>query len=751
MARLICGRCGQAAAPGSTYCPQDGWLLVAPQEVTPEPALVIDAGREYQPPATSGGFLARRRLEGARDALERACRTESERRLSALEKRLGAAPESAALHRDLGLLALLEGQTERAHASLERAYALDASDLETQVNSAIALARRGQWQPALARLQSARAQSPAAPPVLFNLALVAVQARRAPLALECVAELETLWLADAALALEWRDAALSVRARALLEQHPADALRELEAVWPSVEENGWEPPANASADALNDLALAHAALGQNGVALTGFRAALEREPGHIEALGNLGVMALRAGNFEAARRALDAARHIAEAVGAPDAAIWNHLGVMRSALGQNDEALDCFARASGAQAAEFEAFFNLGRAHIAAGQPDAGLEALRRCFDLDPNNADWHTVLGAAYLLRGRAQLWPDAIKYLKRALQLDAQGRVAATNLALALMQSGSLDAAQKLLAQGQRLFPSAPENAFLAGLLALERAAGAPEPEPFWASAASHFEAAYGARPDWTAALYNAALCQFLCGLRDGASKLLDLATQRDPSLGPAYYLIGFGHAEARRDAPALSAWQTAIPYEPQNPDLHANLAALLYRRGNSEGAVSSYLTAHRLLPRDAGILSALGVVLAQRKMFHQAISVLNQSLQIDPSSPVTHSNLGLAYYLFSQVERAMDHWRTVSKLDSRYAARREEEQQRSFDDSVVQLRPLNWRARVAKMAPILPPPQTRLMVADARAYRPIIADPALQTLAAQQEEVARTNRTLARLNLK
>jgi hypothetical protein len=63
-------------------------------------------------------------------------------------------------------------------------------------------------------------------------------------------------------------------------------------------------------------------------------------------------------------------------------------------------------------------------------------------------------------------------------------------------------------------------------------------------------------------------------------------------------------------------------------------------------------------------------------------------------------------------------MEHWRTVSRLDSKYAASREEEQQRSFDDSVVQLRPIDWRSRVVKMAPVLPKPQTRLLPGTTRA---------------------------------
>jgi tetratricopeptide (TPR) repeat protein len=179
---------------------------------------------------------------------------------------------------------------------------------------------------------------------------------------------------------------------------------------------------------------------------------------------------------------------------------------------------------------------------------------------------------------------------------------------------------------------------------------------------------------------------------------------------------------------------------------------MGTLLYRKGDFEGACKSYLHAHQLLPSDGSILAQLGVAFAQRKMYHQAVSALEQSIALDPTSPKSYSNLGLAYYLFTQVEKAMENWRMVSRLDSAYAASREEEQQRSFDDSIIQLRPINWRDRVVKMAPVLPRPHTRLLPgASARAYRLAIIDPELQEIEAQKREVERLSLALASMNLK
>jgi hypothetical protein len=48
-------------------------------------------------------------------------------------------------------------------------------------------------------------------------------------------------------------------------------------------------------------------------------------------------------------------------------------------------------------------------------------------------------------------------------------------------------------------------------------------------------------------------------------------------------------------------------------------------------------------------------------------------------------------------------------VSQLDRAYADARDEEQQRSSTIRYIRLRPINWRDRVVKLAPVLPRPAT------------------------------------------
>lgn len=716
----------------------------------------------------ASGFLARKRQEGLCEQLSRAYDDNLSRRNDALEKRLEAEPDDAQALRALGLIAYLEGQFSRATALFERAHKNAPDDLESAVNYGVVLARRGQLQPALNVLSKAREKHPDSPLVWLNLALAALQARRAPLVFEAVDALERLWLANPALAAEFHDDGVTARGLAfLLEGKPREALAQLSAAARhAVNLKPGEVPApdseeasevllegkGAEANALNNLAIAEVEAGELERAQSRFRAALRLEPGNSAVLNNLGVLAYRGGNLSAAHRALETAHTIEEFLGRPDPITSNHLGVVQSALGQLDESLASFQRAGASEHAEFEVYYNLGRAWIEHGRADMGVPYLRQAFGIEPNNPDVHTVLGAAYLFSGRMNLVAEALKHLKRAVQLDPHHRSAANDLILALLEIRNRHAARGLLDQALKLFPGGAEPNFLAALVILDTMEDASNSEAFWASASQRFDVALAARPEAVSARYNSALCQFMMGFRDTSSKLLEDAIARDPSLGPAYYLIGLGHAIGKRDKEALAAWKLAAKFEPLNVDVHANMGALYYRAEDFPNSCDAYLRAHRLLPEDPTILASLGVAFARRQMYPQAISALEQSIELDPKSPIVHSNIGLAYYLFKAIEKALAHWRIVSQLDKTYADAREEEQQRSFDDSIIQLRPLQWEERLVRMAPVLPRPHTRLVPAQGvDPYRLAITDPKLLALVAARKTLDSARRTLAWMSSK
>lgn len=748
----------------------------------------------------SGGLLSRRKQEGLRGRLDKDLHALLDPRIEQLEKSLESNAQNFEVQRALGITTLLDGHTQRANAHFQRAYELNPDDYETAVNYGIVLAQRGQILPALEVLGKARLQWPDAPLLIFNYALVALQARRANDVLATIDALEKLWYQDSAVAEEYHDEAQTLRGLAFLLQNKANEAKSvfeaaashtvtlqksgptataatpgaestpvgsgdirstlsdeeadpdlIEFVDPLEHEKTDEvrqlDGKSANADLLNNMAIADAALGKADVAISRLNAALRMDPSHTRVLNNLGVLAYEQGELQLAFTYLDAARQIEEGIEQPDPVTSNHLGVVLSALGRLDEGMMRFQRAGGHERAEFEVYYNLGRAYIEHGKPEAGVEYLRHAFQLNPHSPDVHVVLGAAYLLRGKPELLEEALRHLKRALQIDSHHRIAFANLALALLESKNLEGAVKVITQALRVHPKSPETLFILGELVMGRG-----DDSHWIQASTQFGTALEVRPDLVAALYNAALCQYLLGFRDTAAQQLQIVTDRDPSFAPAYFLIGVGHASAKRYPEALTAWRNGLKYEADNVDLHCNIGYVHYLTNRWEDAIKHFMAAHRLEMLNPDILSAAGLCFARAGRFDSAIGSFRRSLEIKPRSPITHSNLGLAYYLHGEVEKAIEHWRMVAQLDSGYARRKEEEEQRSFDDSLVAMRPLNWRARVIKLAPTLPRPHTRLIPGyNARHFRPVISDPPLQRAFEMRHQLNEAARQLAWMNIK
>jgi hypothetical protein len=201
-------------APNSTYCPHDRWTLwIEAPHGEPRVGAAVAA---IEIPRGFGGLLERRRLEKQCSHLERQLDEPLDKLIAKLDERLEKEPADFEAHRRLGLLTMLRRHYERSNAHFKRAHELNPHDFETHINYALVLAERGQLQPALELLVAARKQWPDTPLVLHNLALVALQARRANVVLDTVEALETLWKSNPAIATEYFVDGMTARGLALL-------------------------------------------------------------------------------------------------------------------------------------------------------------------------------------------------------------------------------------------------------------------------------------------------------------------------------------------------------------------------------------------------------------------------------------------------------------------------------------------------------------------------------------------------------
>ena len=837
MSALTCGRCGQRTAIGSIYCPRCRWVLLSSR-----PHVTTLAGGDTsihqdvmpEPPTGPSGMMARRRVDKARAQVERELENLIEPRLEQLQKDLKDNGDDAQLHFRLGTILLLRSSFERAIAHLQRAHQLEPQNRDVLLNLAVALAQRGQLQPSLMTLGEARTLFPNDADVLLNIALVALQARRPQVTFEATTTLEKLWEDNNALIEPYYESTMTARGLALLLLKKPDAAKValhaaanyqtgshsefLASSSTRSEDNGdsafdversdeeiaakfailSETPQSdeftrpgghvTGADFLNNLAIVEVELGALELAQQHLNMAVRIEPANARVDSNLGILAFERGEIPTAFKYLDIARQIEESSSSAEPATHNHLGIILSSLGRNDEAWREFGIASGHTHADFEVWYNLGRAYIEAGKTERGVSYLRKAFSLDPQHPDVHALLAASYLMRGHidSAMLDEAIKHFKRALQLNGRHLSSLLGLAMACEQAGNAQGAQVVLAQAIKLYPRSAPVLFLRALFTMRLQDDAEH----LARAGTHFVEARSAQVDLVACDYNAALCQYLMGMQDAAAHQLEAVVRFDPSFTPAYYLIGVGHAAGERYDQALKAWQTALQQDSQNADLHADMGFAYYSKKDWQNAIDSYYRAAQLAPEDADIMASLGLCCGRvagtmrdakrereskkantllkntmgvhardaeearllRLMLERSISAFQRSLQLKPQNPITHSNLGLSLYFQNEVEKAVDQWRIVSQLDARYAEKREEDQYRNFDDSQMALRPVLWRDHVVGMSPVLPPPHTRLVPGyNSRNYRLALPDQELQRVQTMRRQLDHTTRLQSWMNAK
>ncbi|MBV8649516.1 MAG: glycosyltransferase family protein [Paludibacterium sp.] len=171
--------------------------------------------------------------------------------------------------------------------------------------------------------------------------------------------------------------------------------------------------------------------GQGDAAKTLYETVLQAQPGHIDALYHLGLLALQTGNF------LPAAALFGQAIKLQPnlAQAYCNRGSALKALKRSEEAVASFQQALALQPDFAEAYSNLADLFIELGQFDAAITHCDRAIALRPNYADAHYNRGVALQ---KVQRIDEAVASYRQAVALQADDDDAGWNLSLALLLSG-------------------------------------------------------------------------------------------------------------------------------------------------------------------------------------------------------------------------------------------------------------------------------------------------------------------------
>lgn len=134
---------------------------------------------------------------------------------------------------------------------------------------------------------------------------------------------------------------------------------------------------------------------------------------------------------------------------------------------------------------------------------------------------------------------------------------------------------------------------------------------------------------------------------------------STNRQARMAVATLLIELG-----RGSEAVAELEKLIEAEPNRPDLHAQLADLLVAT-EPERALKLYLAAIRLEPERVSHRIGLGSALVRLRRMTEAVPVLRQALQMNPSDEkiyYAHTNLGTALFELNDFAGALEEFRWI-----------------------------------------------------------------------------------------
>ena len=569
------------------------------------------------------------------------------------------------------------GQSEGAVSTLRPALeGLGAEDLQLLAMIGEASARSGDFRSASRYLGRAVAQDPANPSLRSRLGATHVALGNVA---EGLSELEKAASADAE---GNADVALVLAYMRLREFDKAlEAAKRLQAKRPN-DANGYSLAGTAEL-----------ARGQAEPARTAYGKALELRPGDRNALRNLAVIAAGEGDFNGARGYLQEilgrlpndeeflilqadlesrAGRAQESRAIYERAVAANPGSVRArvALGKHylaaGEASKALATVQPAikEVREASVLEIAGRAHLALGQSDFAIGALRDLVSIRPESVEAHQYLAQAY---EDAKLIDRAVLETELALRFAKDSPALKFQYARLLARAGNLSRATQMLADLRRTHASDT------GLIELEGSVALANNRPDDALAA--YKRLFEAQPT-NANLLKMARSQIIAGQGADAYRQIALWLERSPEdplvrTALADSLLSRGQFES-----AVTEYRKVLNVSPDNAMVLNNLAWSLARAGRAAEAVDFAQRALAIVPRSPAFLDTLGVVLLAAGRPSEAIGPLRSAAEQAPNDPNLQFHLAQALAQDEKESEARELLRLILRGRAQWQERAEAE---------------------------------------------------------------------------
>ena len=355
-----------------------------------------------------------------------------------------------------------------------------------------------------------------------------------------------------------------------------------------------------------------------------FRRAVEIEPGHADALFNLGAVLARRGAHDEAEAFL----RKAAALRPDNPDVRYRLAQLLLQAGKRAEGeteMERFERIRNRAQLDdrVSALKEQAERSMESGDPGRAKESYQRILREDPANAEALTNLGVAYEQLGRGDL---AEAMFRKAVSVQPEYLEARLKLGLKLAATGRFPealphAAEAVRLDGDRL---AARKGLAMVLTRLQRPG----------EAVPHFER----------------------------------IVRSVPSSAEAHLDLGIALAQSGRREEALAAFQQATRLAPESFLAHYNRGRILHDLDRPAESRAALERAVEIGPSYAPALQLLGTIERAARNDERAVALLRSAAQLDRQNPLAHYDLGLALAQAGSPEDAIPSWERALSLDPR-----------------------------------------------------------------------------------
>jgi len=324
------------------------------------------------------------------------------------------------------------------------------------------------------------------------------------------------------------------------------------------------------------------------------------------------------GRFSKALDLFDAAI----ASGLANEVVFNNKGASLDALGRNEEAVECYKKATYINDKYELAWHNLGNSLFIQEHFWGAARAYTKATHLRSDRKENWSGLAASYTKLGRKRNAKKAIERLSRFVSEDSSTVLLQSDLYL---DGGFSDLAVEKCNEYISLKPESVEGYARLGTVEHERGE--------YDKAIDSFESALKIVPLTKEVWNNLGYTSFCAGYLQKALDCLDKAISIDASYKQAWYNKGYAHHGADMLENAVTCYLKAIAVDPWDKVLWNNLGNALYNLGRYRESIPKFVEAIRVDPDYEIAWNNIGNALEKMGANQEAIPFHDRSLEISP----------------------------------------------------------------------------------------------------------------------